>query len=69
MSRRVTVVLITGVLLAACGGAAAPSATPTADPATDKLANIQARGTLLLSTAPRGPRTPGAHRTSSPPRR
>jgi polar amino acid transport system substrate-binding protein len=52
MSRRVTVALISGVLLAACSGATAPSAAPTADPATDKLANIQARGTLLLSTDP-----------------
>ena len=50
--RRVTVVLVSGMLLAACGGAAAPSAAPTADPAADKLANVQARGTLLLSTDP-----------------
>ena len=50
--RRVTVVLLSGMLLAACGGAAAPSAAPTADPAADKLANVQARGTLLLSTDP-----------------
>jgi ABC-type amino acid transport substrate-binding protein len=69
MSRRVTVVLITGVLLAACGGAAAPSATPTADPATDKLANIQARGTLLLSTdpeyAPQSMKVDGAARAAN----
>jgi ABC-type amino acid transport substrate-binding protein len=69
MSRRVTVVLITGVLLSACGGAAAPSATPTADPATDKLANIQARGTLLLSTdpeyAPQSMKVDGAARAAN----
>jgi polar amino acid transport system substrate-binding protein len=50
--RRVTLVLISGVLLAAWGGATAPTAAPTADPTTDKLANVQARGTLLLSTDP-----------------
>jgi len=69
MTRRVTVVLISGVLLAACGGATAPSAAPTADPATDKLANIQARGTLLLSTdpeyAPQSMQVEGATRAAS----
>lgn len=34
----------------ACGGAAAPSVSPTADPAKDKLAQVQARGTLVLWT-------------------
>jgi len=47
----------------------APSATPTADPATDKLANIQARGTLLLSTdpeyAPQSMKVDGAARAAN----
>jgi len=37
-------------LLAGCGGAAAPSASATADPTRDKLAQVLARGTLVLWT-------------------
>ena len=42
-----------GVLLAACSGWPVASAVPTgADPATDKLAQVKARGTLVLWTDP-----------------
>jgi polar amino acid transport system substrate-binding protein len=44
--------LVIGLLPAACSGAAAPSAVPTLDPATDKLGQVLARGTLVLSTDP-----------------
>ena len=58
------------VLVAACGGnAPAASSSPSADPATDKLANVEARGTLLLSTdpdyAPQSMRVAGATRPAS----
>jgi polar amino acid transport system substrate-binding protein len=44
-------------LLAACGGATrTPTGnTPVADPTTDKLAQVQARGTLVLFTDPEYP--------------
>src|ERR1700704_5234051 len=45
-------------LLAACGGpgpAAKPSASPSGDPTKDKLAQVQARGTLVLYTDPAYP--------------
>ncbi len=55
-----TTLVLVGALLAACGGPAgsiAPSsaAVATADPATDKLASVLARGTLVLSTDPEYP--------------
>ncbi len=55
----ITLVLV-GALVAGCAGPAgsiAPSsaAVATADPATDKLASVLARGTLVLSTDPEYP--------------
>ena len=46
--------LVLGIvfLLAACSGSAGPPASPTLDPARDKLAQVLARGTLVLSTDP-----------------
>jgi polar amino acid transport system substrate-binding protein len=45
--------LLVSAVLSGCGAGAAPSAT--SDPATDKLAQIQARGTLILPTDPAYP--------------
>ncbi|MBI2763237.1 MAG: transporter substrate-binding domain-containing protein [Chloroflexi bacterium] len=44
--------LVVALGMAACGVAAGPSTTPTADPTKDKLAQVLARGTLVLSTDP-----------------
>ncbi|HET9851953.1 MAG TPA: transporter substrate-binding domain-containing protein [Candidatus Limnocylindrales bacterium] len=47
------VFVVLGAIVAACSGGPAASAVPTgADPATDKLAQVQARGTLVLWTDP-----------------
>lgn len=56
----VTTLVLVGLLLAGCAGTAgsiAPSSAvaPSADPATDKLASVLARGTLVLSTDPAYP--------------
>jgi polar amino acid transport system substrate-binding protein len=48
---RAMVAVAVAVLVVACG-AGAPSAAPTADPSKDKLAQVQARGTLVLWTDP-----------------
>jgi polar amino acid transport system substrate-binding protein len=49
--RRFTVLGVVALLVAACGaGASAPSSAPTADASKDKLAQVLARGTLVLST-------------------
>jgi ABC-type amino acid transport substrate-binding protein len=48
--RRVAAAIAIVGLLAACGGAASSPAAPTADPAKDKLAQVLARGTLVLWT-------------------
>ncbi|HEX5015698.1 MAG TPA: transporter substrate-binding domain-containing protein [Candidatus Limnocylindrales bacterium] len=47
--RRIAALAILG-LLAACSGTASSPAAPTADPAKDKLAQVLARGTLVLWT-------------------
>jgi len=47
--RVLAVIAILG-LLAACSGTASSPAAPTADPAKDKLAQVLARGTLVLWT-------------------
>ena len=47
------VAVVAATLLAA--GTPAGAARPTADPATDKLAQVLARGTLILSTDPAYP--------------
>jgi polar amino acid transport system substrate-binding protein len=44
--------MVLGVASAACSAAAGPSPSPTLDPAKDKLAQVLARGTLVLSTDP-----------------
>jgi polar amino acid transport system substrate-binding protein len=48
--RRIAAAIAIAGLLAACGGAASSPAAPTADPAKDKLAQVLARGTLVLWT-------------------
>jgi ABC-type amino acid transport substrate-binding protein len=61
------VVLLTGLLLAPEAGAGRPSAS--GDPSTDKLAQVLARGTLVLSTDPAYPpqsyRVKGAERLAA----
>lgn len=54
MSRRGAIVAATIAFVAvACGTPGdQPSAAPSLDPATDKLGQVQARGTLVLSTDP-----------------
>lgn len=64
------VLVALGAMLAACSGAPAASSVPTgADPATDKLAQVQARGTLVLWTdtdyAPQSFAVEGATRLAS----
>ena len=56
-ARSVIVGLVAASLLAACGGATAakPSASPSGDPTKDKLAQVLARGTLVLYTDPAYP--------------
>lgn len=54
------VVLLVGVLIAGCAASSGPAPTSAAqtlaaDPSRDKLANVLARGTLLLSTDPAYP--------------
>lgn len=49
--RRWTIAPVLALVLAACTGPTASQA-PTLDPATDKLAQVQARGTLVLWTDP-----------------
>jgi polar amino acid transport system substrate-binding protein len=46
-ARHFGVFLAVAVFIAACGGTAPSPAAPTADPSTDKLAQILARGTLV----------------------
>jgi polar amino acid transport system substrate-binding protein len=50
---------VLAVIVTACSGAGgatpAPSSEPSLDPATDKLAEVLARGTLVLSTDPAYP--------------
>ena len=53
LSRAPLVVLLGATLLAGCSSA--PAASPSADPAHDKLAQIKARGTLILPTDPAYP--------------
>jgi polar amino acid transport system substrate-binding protein len=43
------------VVVAGCGSGGGPSASPTLDPATDKLGQVLARGTLVLWTDPEYP--------------
>jgi polar amino acid transport system substrate-binding protein len=43
---------VIAVFVTACGGAAATPASPSADPTKDKLAQVLARGTLVLWTDP-----------------
>jgi ABC-type amino acid transport substrate-binding protein len=43
------------VVLAGCGSGGGPSASPTLDPATDKLGQVLARGTLELCSDPEYP--------------
>jgi hypothetical protein len=53
--RVATTVASLAVILAACSGGGAASALPSAaaaDPTADKLAQVQARGTLVLWTDP-----------------
>ena len=51
-ARLTALALVLIFVLAACGNAAGPSPSPTLDPARDKLAQVLARGTLVLSTDP-----------------
>jgi polar amino acid transport system substrate-binding protein len=44
--------LLLGMVVVGCGAAAIPSASQAADPTKDKLAQVLARGTLVLSTDP-----------------
>lgn len=57
------------VLAAACGGGPSRSSAPSADPTKDKLAQVLARGTLVLSTdldyAPQSFAVKGATRAAS----
>ncbi len=63
--------VLTLFVLVGCGSGATPAASTGADPAHDKLAQIQARGTLVLPTDPAYPpssfavegaaRSPGSH--------
>ena len=41
-----------GLVVIGCGSAASPAASQAADPSKDKLAQVLARGTLVLSTDP-----------------
>ncbi|HEY3336358.1 MAG TPA: transporter substrate-binding domain-containing protein [Candidatus Limnocylindrales bacterium] len=51
LAARAVLPIVLAAIVAACGGTAtAPSAAPSADPARDKLAQVQARGTLVLWT-------------------
>ncbi len=52
-TRASLLLLVAAALLAACSSA--PSPSPTADPAHDKLAQVKARGTLILPTDPAYP--------------
>lgn len=59
-TRRWSAGVLTVALLAGCGsgqtpGADVPATGAAGDPATDKLAQVQARGTLVLSTDPQYP--------------
>src|SRR3954471_13965433 len=49
LARLAVFAAIAGVA-AACAGTAAPTASPTADATRDKLAQVKARGTLVLWT-------------------
>ena len=49
--RALTLVAALGLLVAACGSSGQGAASATADPAKDKLAQVQARGTLVAYTA------------------
>ena len=54
--RRVAAVgIVLGGLVAACSASAGPSQAPSADPTKDKLAQVEARGTLVLWTDPAYP--------------
>jgi polar amino acid transport system substrate-binding protein len=57
------------VVLAGCGGAAAAPGSPSADPATDKLAQVLARGTLVgyaeLDYPPQSIKVDGATRATT----
>ena len=53
LARAPRLFLLAATLVAAC--TSAPAATPSADPAHDKLAQIKARGTLILPTDPAYP--------------
>ena len=53
LARAPRLFLVAATLVAAC--TSAPAATPSADPAHDKLAQIKARGTLVLPTDPAYP--------------
>ena len=53
-SRLVAAIALLVLIVTACGGTASgsPATAPSADPTKDKLAQVQARGTLALSTDP-----------------
>ncbi|MFI5199456.1 MAG: transporter substrate-binding domain-containing protein [Candidatus Limnocylindrales bacterium] len=50
--RRWLAVLATAVIVAGCAGSAGPGASSAGDPTKDKLAQVLARGTLVLWTDP-----------------
>ncbi len=52
MNRLAAVAFVIAFLASACGTASGPTPAPTADPNKDKLAQVLARGTLVLSTDP-----------------
>ena len=72
--RRLLALLAVALIVAACSGSAgsgsgAAAASPTLDPAKDKLAQVLARGTLVLMTdpdyAPQSMAVPGATRAAN----
>ena len=52
MSRFAVIGFIVALLCAACGASSGPAASSAADPSKDKLAQVMARGTLVLWTDP-----------------
>ena len=67
ISRRVAIAAV-AILVAACSGSGASPAAPSADPTTDKLAQILARGTLVgyaeLDYPPQSIKVDGATRAA-----